>query len=112
MKDYLGDGFEAQTYSDSQNLFTSVAPRSIRPARGNRQVQRQRDVQDGRLPAPVETAGDTCCISDHTDIGIGLNAASPDQEAAKKFLSWVASSEFGAIEANALPASIRSPTSR
>ncbi len=57
----------------------------------------------GAFPPPVEKAGDTCYISDHTDIGIGLNAASPNKEAAMKFLSFVASSEFGTIEANALP---------
>jgi len=48
-------------------------------------------------------AGDTCYISDHTDIAIGLNAASPNQDAAKEFLNWVGSEEFAQIYANALP---------
>ncbi|TIQ61495.1 MAG: extracellular solute-binding protein, partial [Mesorhizobium sp.] len=42
-------------------------------------------------------------ISDHTDIGMGLNAASKHPEEAKKFLSWVASPDFANIYANALP---------
>ena len=103
-KDYLGDGFEAQTYSDSQNLFT-LGRAAIYPA-GSWEIagfNTNATFKMGAFPPPVEKAGDTCYISDHTDIGIGLNAASPNQDAAKKFLSWIASSEFGTIEANALP---------
>jgi raffinose/stachyose/melibiose transport system substrate-binding protein len=103
-KPYLGDGFEAQTYSDSQNLFT-LGRAAIYPA-GSWEIagfNANATFKMGAFPPPVQNAGDKCYISDHTDIGIGLNAASPNQEAAKKFLSWVASSEFGTIEANALP---------
>ena len=103
-KDYLGDGYEAQTYSDSQNLFT-LGRAAIYPA-GSWEIagfNANASFKMGAFPPPVEKAGDTCYISDHTDIGIGLNAASPNAEAAKTFLSWVASSEFGTIEANALP---------
>ncbi|MDB5506457.1 MAG: carbohydrate transporter substrate-binding protein family [Devosia sp.] len=103
-KPYLGDGFEAQTYSDSQNLFT-LGRAAIYPA-GSWEIagfNTNADFKMGAFPPPVVNAGDTCYISDHTDIGIGANAASPNLEAAKTFLSWVASSEFGTIEANALP---------
>ena len=57
----------------------------------------------GAFNPPVANAGDTCYISDHTDIGIGMNAASDNPEAAKTFLNWVASSEFSNIFANSLP---------
>jgi hypothetical protein len=40
----------------------------------------------GAFPPPVAAAGDTCYISDHTDIAIGMNAASPNAEAARTFL--------------------------
>ncbi len=103
-KDYLGDGFEAQTYSDSQNLFT-LGRAAIYPA-GSWEItgfNANADFEMGAFPPPVANEGDKCYISDHTDIGIGLNAASPNQDAAKKFLSWVASSEFGTIFANSLP---------
>ena len=46
---------------------------------------------------------DKCYISDHTDIAIGINAKSKNVDAAKTFLSWVASPEFAEIYANALP---------
>ena len=45
----------------------------------------------------------TCYISDHTDIGIGMNAATENPEAARTFLAWVASPEFAKIFGNALP---------
>ncbi|MDK1383894.1 Multiple sugar-binding protein [Ensifer psoraleae] len=103
-KDYLGDGFEAQTYPDSQNLFT-LGRAAIYPA-GSWEISgfnTQAQFKMGAFPPPVKKAGDTCYISDHTDIGIGLNAKSPNAEAGKTFLTWVASPEFAEIYANALP---------
>jgi raffinose/stachyose/melibiose transport system substrate-binding protein len=102
--DYLPEGYQAQKYPDSQNLFT-LGQAAIYPA-GSWDIttfETQGDFEFGAFPPPVVNAGDTCYISDHTDIGIGLNAASPNQEAAKTFLSWVASPEFAKIYANALP---------
>ncbi len=103
-KPYLGDGFEAQTYPDSQNLFT-LGRAAIYPA-GSWEIapfKAQADFEMGAFPPPVKKAGDTCYISDHNDIGIGLNAKGKNPEAAKKFLAWVASPEFATLYANALP---------
>lgn len=102
--DYLGDGYEAQTYPDSQNLFT-LGRAAIYPA-GSWEISgfnANADFEMGAFKAPVQRAGDTCYISDHTDIGIGMNAASANPEAARTFLSWVASPEFASIFGNALP---------
>ncbi|HUH49079.1 MAG TPA: ABC transporter substrate-binding protein [Mycoplana sp.] len=103
-KDYLGDGFEAQTYPDSQNLFT-LGRAAIYPA-GSWEIglfNTQAQFKMGAFPPPVKNAGDTCYISDHNDIGIGLNAKGANAEAAKKFLSFVASPEFADMYANSLP---------
>ncbi|MBA3909779.1 MAG: sugar ABC transporter substrate-binding protein [Rhodobacter sp.] len=103
-KDYLGDGFEAQTYPDSQNLFT-LGRAAIYPA-GSWEISgfnAQATFKMGAFPPPVGAAGDTCYISDHTDIAIGLNSKSPNAEAAKVFLDWVGSPEFATLYANALP---------
>ena len=77
-KDYLGDGFEAQTYPDSQNLFT-LGRAAIYPA-GSWEIapfeaQIQGAFEMGAFPPPVAAAGDECYISDHVDIAIGMNAA-------------------------------------
>ena len=103
-KDYLGDGFEAQTYPDSQNLFT-LGRAAIYPA-GSWEIglfNSQAQFKMGAFPPPVKAEGDTCYISDHNDIGIGLNAKSGNAEAAKKFLTFVASPEFADMYANSLP---------
>jgi raffinose/stachyose/melibiose transport system substrate-binding protein len=103
-KDYLGDGYQAQKYADSQVLFTS-GQGAIYPA-GSWDISLFRDQASFELGAfkPYTPDGaDACYISDHTDIAIGLNAKSPNAEAAKTFLSWVASSEFADIYSNALP---------
>ena len=103
-KDYLGDGYQAQTYPDSQNMFT-LGRAAIYPA-GSWEIagfNTQAQFKMGAFPPPVKNAGDTCYISDHNDIGIGLNAKSPNADAAKTFLTWVASPEFAEIYANSLP---------
>jgi raffinose/stachyose/melibiose transport system substrate-binding protein len=101
---YLGDGFEAQTYPDSQNIFT-LGRAAIYPA-GSWEISGFNGLAEFEMDAfypPVQAAGDTCYISDHTDIGIGMNAATDNPEAARIFLNWVGSSEFSTIFANALP---------
>lgn len=103
-KDYLGDGFEAQTYPDSQNLFT-LGRAAVYPA-GSWEISgfnTQADFAMGAFAPPVANAGDECYISDHTDIAIGMNAASENAEAAKTFLEWVGSAEFATLYANSLP---------
>ena len=103
-KPYLGRGFEAQKYSDSQNLFT-LGRAAIYPA-GSWDIQtfnNQADFEFGAFPPPVTKSGDTCYISDHTDIGIGINANSPNKAAAAELLNWMASQEFAELFANAVP---------
>ena len=105
-KDYLGDGFEAQTYPDSQNLFT-LGRAAIYPT-GSWEIgvfgpQIGGAFEMGAFPPPVAADGDKCYISDHTDIAMGMNAATKHPEETKKFLEWVGSSEFATLYANALP---------
>ncbi len=102
--DYLGDGYEAQTYPDSQNIFT-LGRAAIYPS-GSWEISGFNGLAEFEMGAfypPVQNAGDTCYISDHTDIGIGMNAKTEHPEEAKTFLNWVGSSEFATIFANALP---------
>ena len=101
---YLGDGYEAQTYPDSQNLFT-LGRAAIYPA-GSWEITGFNalvDFEMGAFNPPVQNAGDECYISDHTDIALGMNAATENPEAAKTFLNWVGSAEFASLYANSLP---------
>lgn len=101
---YMGDGYKSQKYPDTQNLFT-LGRAAIYPA-GSWDVpifRKQADFEFDAFAPPVVKAGDKCYISDHTDIAVGINAKSKNVEAAKTFLSWVASPEFAEIYANELP---------
>jgi len=98
---YLADGYEAQSYPDSQNLFT-LGLAAIYPA-GSWDIGTFNPLVDfemGAFKPPVVAAGDTCYISDHTDIAIGMNAATSHPEEAKTFLTWLASAEFADIYTN------------
>ena len=101
---YLGDGYQAQAYPDSQNLF-ALGRAAIYPA-GSWDISlfnQQAEFKMGAFYPPVKKAGDPCYISDHVDIALGMNAKSAHPEETKKFLEWVASPEFATIYANALP---------
>ena len=101
---YMGNGYQAQKYPDSQNLF-SLGKGAIYPA-GSWDIstfREGRQVPDGRVPAAAAGRRHACYISDHTDIGMGLNAASKNKADAKKFLEWLTTPEFATLYANALP---------
>ncbi|MGO1080008.1 ABC transporter substrate-binding protein [Inquilinus sp. CA228] len=103
-KPYLADGYEAQSYPDSQNLFT-LGRAAIYPA-GSWEIplfEAQAEFPLGAFPPPVAKAGDPCFISNHTDLGFGMNAKTKHPEAARAFLEWVASAEFATLYTNALP---------
>lgn len=102
--DYLGNGFQAQTYTDSQNLFT-LGRAAIYPS-GSWEItgfQENADFEMGVFPPPKKDADSSCYISDHTDIGIGMNAATKNPEDARTFLEWTTSAEFASLLTNAAP---------
>jgi raffinose/stachyose/melibiose transport system substrate-binding protein len=60
-------------------------------------------VNFGAFPPPVAREGDTCYFTDHTDMGIGINAASPNKEAALKLVEWMANADFAERFSNSVP---------
>ncbi len=52
------------------------------------------------VPAPE---GQDRYVTFHLDAGMGINAASPNKEAAKTFLEWMTGADFAAALANELP---------
>jgi raffinose/stachyose/melibiose transport system substrate-binding protein len=102
--EYLPSGYEAVAYPDSQALFT-LGGAAIYPA-GSWEIglfNEQAEFAMGAFLPPVKTAGDTCYISDHTDIALGMNPATENAAAAETFLTWVASADFASLYANSLP---------
>jgi raffinose/stachyose/melibiose transport system substrate-binding protein len=101
---YLEDGFESVAYPDAQQLFAS-GQAAIYPA-GSWDLAffRTNGPENlGWFGPPVANEGDPCYISDHTDIAMGMNTATEHEEAARTFLSWVATAEFAEIYSNELP---------
>jgi raffinose/stachyose/melibiose transport system substrate-binding protein len=103
-KPYMPPGYEAQKYPDSQSMFT-LGRAAIYPA-GSWEISlfnTQAKFKMGAFPPPLPAAGATCYISDHTDIAMGLNAASKHPAEARKFLEWLTTPEFADLYSNALP---------
>lgn len=101
MGGYLGRGASAQTYGDSQNLF-ALGRAGIYPT-GSWDISyfgQTAGLELGAFPPPVRKAGDPCFISDHMDIGLGVNKKSRNKEDAYKFLAWVGSQEFADLYTN------------
>lgn len=101
---YLGNGFQAQSYTDSQNLFT-LGRAAIYPT-GSWEITgflENAEFDMGVFAPPRKDAGEKCYISDHTDIGIGMNASSKNKDAVIKFLTWTTSADFGGLLTNAAP---------
>ncbi len=100
---YLGDGYKAQPYPDSQNLFGLGKGAVYAAGSWDISTFRGQKVNMGAFKAPPPAGQKDCYISDHTDIGIGMNAKSANAADAKVFLDWIGSEEFAGIFANALP---------
>ncbi|HEU4741045.1 MAG TPA: ABC transporter substrate-binding protein [Meiothermus sp.] len=102
---FLPRGYQALAYPDAQNLFAQGRG-AIYPA-GSWDIgtfrQMNPKLELGAFKPYTFAGASQCVINDHPDIAIGLNAASKNKEAARTFLSWVATDEFAQLYANALP---------
>lgn len=103
-KPYLSEGFQAQAYADSQNLF-ELGKAAIYPT-GSWEIGVFNPVIDFKMSAfkpPLPAGADKCYISDHTDIALGMNAKTKNPEATRKFLEWMTTQEFAELYTNQLP---------
>lgn len=103
---YLIEGYQALSYPDAQSAFT-LGLGAIYPT-GSWEIsgfEANADFELGIFPPYIPDGAETCYISDHTDIALGMNAALTGErrEAAMTFLSWMTTAEFAELYANALP---------
>lgn len=104
LQPYLAAGFESQKNTDSKQLF-ALGRAAIYPG-GSwdiGQLAKTADFPMGAFPPPPANSADGCYVSENPDIGMGLNAKSANREAARAFLSWVASPDFAKLYVDALP---------
>jgi raffinose/stachyose/melibiose transport system substrate-binding protein len=102
-KPYLPSGVEAIAYPDAQQFFASGKAAMYPAGSWDIAYFEGQGMKIGFFGPPLPNAGDTCYVSDHTDIAIGMNAKSAHQQEAKTFLDWVGSDEFATLYANSLP---------
>jgi raffinose/stachyose/melibiose transport system substrate-binding protein len=101
---FMPSGYQALAYPDSQNLF-ALGQAAVYPA-GSWDISVFRNTAEfelGAFPPPAPASAETCYISDHTDIAMGMNAATEHPEEARLFLEWMTSQEFANLYSNALP---------
>jgi raffinose/stachyose/melibiose transport system substrate-binding protein len=98
---YLPRSAPVQTYRDAQLLFAQGGA-AVYPA-GSWDIayfNQFPELELGVFAPPVQQAGDRCQISDHMDIGIGINRKSRNKADAHKFLAWLGSQEFADLYTN------------
>ena len=100
---YMHPGASGIPYPDGKILF-ETGQAAIYPG-GSWEISgfdENTDFEFSAFRTPRPDSQDTCYIVDHIDLAIGLNPASPNANAARTFLSWVAAPEFASIYAGAL----------
>ncbi len=100
---YLPAGAAKQNYAASQARFASGGA-AIYPA-GSWDIahfSRTPGLALGVFPPPLPREGHACHISDHMDLGLGVNRNSKNKEDAYKFMAWVGSQEFADLYTNRL----------
>lgn len=102
LADHLPKGYAAMGYDDAMDLFGQGLA-AMRPG-GSWEIaplQAYRSLELGVFPPPVVRDGQPCQVSDHLDIGMGINPGSRHLPAARAFLEWLGSAEFTQLYANA-----------
>ena len=103
---FLPEGQEALTYYDSQQLF--LLGQAAMWMGGSWDIpffeseENAPDFQWGIFATPAPEGQDRY-VTFHLDAGMGINAASPNKEAAMTFLHWLNGTEFPQLLANELP---------
>lgn len=98
---YLSKGASTQTYAASQGQFAQGRA-AIYPA-GSWDIayfNQSAALELGVFAPPVRNRGDKCHISDHMDIGIGVNRKSRNKDDAYLLLAWLGSQEFADLYTN------------
>jgi len=100
---FMPDGQASVTYPDAQQMF-ALGKGAVYPA-GSWDISAVTagGTDVGVFAPPVAEAGDDLYVQFHPDIGIGVNAASPNKAEALEFLKFVATPAFQGLYGNSLP---------
>lgn len=102
---FVPEGQEALTYYDSQQLF--LQGQAAMWLGGSWDIpffeSEAPEFEWGVFGIPAPEGQTQRYVTFHLDAGMGINKASPNKDAAKKFLEWMTSPEFAKLLANQLP---------
>jgi raffinose/stachyose/melibiose transport system substrate-binding protein len=97
LRPYLADNYTGVGYTDMQTLFAFEQAGMF--AAGSYELgnmaQLNPDLRIGSFAVPADDAATPSAISFYVDGSYGINANSPHQEAALRFIEFLASQEFG-----------------
>ncbi len=102
-KPFLPSGYESLAYADMTQLFTLGKAAILPDGSWNINQVTSTGLNVGAFAPPVANAGDQRYMQEMPDMGIGINAKSPNQDAAKTFLTWIAGAEFEQLYVNTAP---------
>lgn len=102
---FVPDGQQALTYYDSQQLFLMGDAAMWLGGSWDIPVFESEapEFEWGVFGIPAPEGQDQRYVTFHLDAGMGVNAASPNKDAAKTFLEWMTTAEFAKLLANQLP---------
>ena len=104
LRPYLADNYTGVAYSDMQTLFAFEQAGMF--VAGSYELgtmaQLNPDLRIGSFAVPADAATDSSCISYYVDGSYGINANSANQEAALRFIQFLASQQFGQMFTNEL----------
>jgi raffinose/stachyose/melibiose transport system substrate-binding protein len=97
LRPYMADNFMGVGYTDMQTLFAFEQAGMLVGGSyelGN-MAQLNPDLRIGSFAVPGDAPTDEACISFYVDGSYGINANSPHQEEALRFIEFLATQEFG-----------------
>jgi raffinose/stachyose/melibiose transport system substrate-binding protein len=102
-KPFLPAGQEAIAYADMTQLFTLGKAAILPDGSWNINQVTSTGLNVGVFGPPPVEAGGQRYLQEMPDMAIGINAKSPNIEAAKVFLEWTATAEFQQLYASTAP---------
>jgi len=103
LKSFMPDGYQSLTYEDQMQLFTLGKAAIMPDGSWDVTAATATGLDVGVFAPPVVSSGDQRYLQEMPDQGVGLNADSKNKDAAKTFLSWLASSDFQSIYVDKVP---------
>ncbi len=102
-KPFLPQGQESLEYPDMVQLFTLGRAAVLPDGSWDINQVTSTGLDVGVFGPPVPETGDQRYLQEMPDMGIGINSASPNKEAAEVFLDWLVTPEFLDLYVNKVP---------